>query len=457
MSAVPPGVPGGVLGAAEPDPVRGVVALLCAACDFPPEPAGDTAVTTSGFARRRHYYGSIRPVNTATSDLEDEHLQVLLQATGRRTITDALHWIAEGRSLRGRRDRLLVALVAATDRQLPRSVESLRAVSRKALNSTLDTSADLLETSTVIPPHRYQRALADVADRTTGTSLSNITVEAVGAAQSENSLVIEALALTAGLSYRDLHERANVRGTTLPGESRKPWSASQVRAAFEVIDEVVQGTGAAQLSIAVAARPIELLLPGTTGWDAIEALRTGGVSYGTLLAQRDVGSAWGAHRNRTNNEVSRLMVRNLLEALDGRGVTYWSIEGAGNVSKAYLTDKAMTSGNKLGQVTVVTRGSDGAGSLAVLVAVARDGGTARKSAGTILKLREVLKLPGAAVLIGTGWANRGESDDLVRAFKGRVFNEQSLEDLAELAAERAGLSDPSVTLPALPAPSPEDA
>lgn len=396
-------------------------------------------------------------MHPATPDLEDEQVQVLLQATGRPTVTDALHWIAERRQIRGRRDRLLGALVAAFELQLPQSVEALRVISRRALNSTLDTSADLLATSTITPPHRYQQALAAIADRTTGTTLSNITVEAVGAAQNENSLAIEALALTAGLSYRDLCDRASARGTTLPGESQKPWKHSQVRVAFEVIDQVVQGTGTAQLNGAVAARPLELLLPGTTGWEAIEALRTGGVSYGTLLAQRDVGSAWGAHRNRTNNEVSRLMVCNLLDALDSRGVTYWSTEGSAPVSKPYLASKARSFGEKPGQLTVVTRGADGAGSLAVLVAVARDGGTARKSAATVLKLREVLNIPGAAVLVGTGWASRGESDDLVRAFKGRVFNEQSLDDLAELAAERAGVSDPPATLPASPELSTEDA
>jgi len=400
-------------------------------------------------------------MQSAPPEFDVEHLQALFDATGRTTVSDALHWIAEQRQLRGRQDRLLIALVAATESGLPQSAAALRVASRQALNSTLDTSADLLATSTITPPHQYQQALAAIVDRTTGGSLSTITVDAVGAAQNENPLVVEALALTAGLSYRDLQDRARARGTTLPGGSRQAWQHAQIRVAFEVINEVVQGIGTPQLEGAVAARPLELLLPKATGWEAIEALRSGGVSYGTLLAQRDVGSAWGAHRNRTNNEVSRLMVRHLLDALDSHGVAYWSTEGQTPMKKQYLADKAVSSGETPGQLTVVTRGSDGQGTLAVIVAVARDGGSARKSAATVLKLRNHLKLPGAAVLIGTGWAGRSESDALVRTFKGRIFNEHSLEDLAELAAElaaeRAALSDPPATLPASPAPSPEDA
>ena len=43
-------------------------------------------------------------------------------------------------------------------------------------------------------------------------------------------------------------------------------------------------------------------------------------------------------------------------------------------------------------------------------------------------------VPAVLVLFGTGWADRGESDDLVRAYGGRLYTEQTLDGLASLAA-----------------------
>lgn len=331
---------------------------------------------------------------------------------------------------------LLSALVAAVDAALPGAVSALREASRDALSSTLDTSADLLSTDTIVPPHRYDQALAEVAACTPGASLEHVTADAVGAAQAANSDVVETLGLVAGLSWRDLRDRAAVRGVPLPTKATGPWSNSQVRTVFELVDEVVTGRAEPQLLGAVASRPIELLLGlQGSGWAAVEAFRMGRVTYGTLLAQRDVGSAWSAHRNRTNAEISRLMVVRLLEALDAAGVSYWSTDGAKPVPKKFLAGKAVKQGRTLGQLSVVTRDSSGNARYAVLIAVARDGGTARRSAATVLKLPGDLILPGVAVLLGTGWSERGESDDLVRAFAGRVYTERSLSDLAAMAAE----------------------
>lgn len=339
---------------------------------------------------------------------------------------------------------LLTALVAAVDAALPEAVPALREASRDALSSTLDTSADLLSTDTIVAPYRYDHALAEVAGCTTMGSLVGITPDAVGAAQAANTDVVEALGLVAGMSWRDLRDRAAARGVPLPGQATGPWSSSQTRAVFDLVDEVVTGRVQPQLVEAVASRPIELLLGlQGSGWAAVENFRTSRVTYGTLLAQRDVGSAWSAHRNRTNNEISRLMVLRLLEALDVADVPYWSTDGAKPVPKKFLAGKAVRQGRTLGQLSVVTRDLAGRPRYAVLIAVARDGGTARKSAATVLKLRTDLVLPGVAVLLGTGWSGRSESDDLVRAFEGRIYNERTLPDLASMAAT---LTDPAGTI-----------
>ncbi len=358
-----------------------------------------------------------------------------MDATGRPDLIDALHWIAEGRPVKGTINSLLGALVEASKRGHRGADAALRFASRAALRSDIDTSADLLATDAIVPPDRYMNALAAVASRTTSQTLSTISAEAVGAAQAANPLVMEALSLVAGLSWRDLRERCEISGVPLPPQSDRPWSSSQIRAAFAVIDEIVTGQAKPQLPEAVAARPIELLIGAKRSWDDVEAFRIGGVTYGTLLAQRDVGSAWSAHRNRTNGEISRLMVERLLAALTTAGVEHWSTEGPNLIPRAELAQQAVHRGRAPGQLSVVTRDATGKPKYAVLVTVARDGGTARKTGATLLRLPDMFSISAAAVLVGRGWADRGESDDLVRAFGGRIYTERSLGSFVALAAE----------------------
>lgn len=368
------------------------------------------------------------------TDFPSEHKETLISATGRSDLVDALHWIAEKRTLSPKVDgsRVLVAVVAAADVALPGSDAALRTVVRSTLQSTFDTSADLVLTNSVVPPHSYQAALANVATRTVSGTLADVGPGAVFAAQVDDSLVIEALALSAGLSWRDLQDRCRSRGKILPGESDGLWNPDQVTSAFGVIDDVVHGRIEPQLVGAVAARPLELLLDGSTGWGEIERLRTSGVSYGTLLAQRDVGSAWSAHRNRSNSEISKLMVRRVLAALDKQGVEYWSTEGDAPVKRTFLGRQVCVTGKPPGQLSIVTRQANGQPGYAILAAIARDGGTARKTGATLLKLSTRFSSAAVLVLVGTGWADRGESDDLVRAYGGRLYTEHTLGELAHL-------------------------
>lgn len=370
------------------------------------------------------------------ASVSDEQVALLLDVTGRNNVGDALHWIAEGRPVAGGLTTpLLAALVCCSEMGMAKAEDALRAASRLSLTSKLDTSADLLAVDSIAKPNEYEQALAEVAGRTATGSLADINVNAVTSAQSHNPLVMETLGLVAGLSWRDLRDRSEGRQVPLPGESSGPWKRSQIASAFAIVDEVVTGRVEAQLAEAVAARPVELLLTNATGWAQVETQRTGGVSYGTLLAQRDVGSAWSAHRNRTNAELSRLLVVRLLDALDEAGIGYWSTEGENPVTRKFLTEKAVHKGRKSpGQLSAVTRAASGEPNYAVLVSIARDGGTARKTASTFLGLPGILTLPGILMLVGTGWAARSETDQLVRAFRGRVFTEKSLSALALLAA-----------------------
>jgi hypothetical protein len=66
----------------------------------------------------------------------------------------------------------------------------------------------------------------------------------------------------------------------------------------------------------------------------------------------------------------------------------------------------------------------------VIFATARDGGTARTSAGRTLPAAEAVRIPVALVLSGPGWAERNETAALATAFDGRIFSERYLDRLA---------------------------
>ncbi len=162
-----------------------------------------------------------------------------------------------------------------------------------------------------------------------------------------------------------------------------------------------------------------------------------GVPYEVLLTQRAVGGAWLAHRNSTATLLGPIMGAQLCERLDHRGVAYWrSTALGGDVSKRQL-GKLIGRDGEAAQVGLVTRADDEQPSLAVAIAVARDGGTARKTAGKLLQLPGHLRVPAAVVLLGPGWAERGETAELVPSFGGRVFTERTLDELAELAEQLA--------------------
>ena len=373
----------------------------------------------------------------------------LKTATGRKDAADALAWIAARRA-RSRpvpADRLLQALITMAAASPGVSGEALRKVVRRATSSALDTSADLLNVDSVRRPSEYEEALMVLSSFTPTGKLTDLTIDALSVAVTLNDLVIESLGLVAALSWRDLRERAAQRGVTLPGRSDGQWDLRQLQIVLDIVDEIVKGTGAPGLPGAIAARPVELLAPDAPqfGWEAIQHYLDEGVSYGTLLAQRDVGSAWGAHRNRTSSAVSGLVTEQILQELTKAGITYWSIEGHGEstVSRALLNRYAAGEGSAPGQLTTVTRTVKGAPALAVLVAAARDGGTARKTSATLLPVPEQLLVPAAVVLVGAGWSNRGETDALVRAFDGRVFTESRIGELAALSQEAAEVVRPS--------------
>ena len=175
-------------------------------------------------------------------------------------------------------------------------------------------------------------------------------------------------------------------------------------------------TQAAQLEGAASARPIELMFGESeeVGWDAVSNLLHDGVGYETLLAQRAVGGAWLSHRQATAGHIPALIADEVCTAMEGAGLQLRRGAGVGGgTSKPGLRDLL---GGEPGQVGIVVVSNRGEPRLAIAISVARDGGTARKSGGRLRMLPAQFDAPAAVLLIGHGWAERGESLELIRAF-----------------------------------------
>lgn len=369
---------------------------------------------------------------------DDTNSATVLRATGRADLSDALAWICEGRRLTRavRTDELMAALAGLVDSAEAGADSALREIARSALLSTVDPSADLLGVENIIQPSVYRAALDEISRYTSSGTLADVTAEAVAFAQDRNPFVLATLGLVAGLSWRDLRDRVASLPSSpgMPSSPDGPWSQDQVAAALQVIGRIVDGLESAQLRGATPARPIELMLDGGagSGWKAVADLCRRGVGYETLLAQRAVGSAWLSHRQATTGLLPALIVEDICVALNVAGLAHRrGTAVGGDTSKAGLRDLLQ---GEPGQVGVVVVSDAGEPRLAVAVSVARDGGTARKNGGRLRVLPTQLDVPTAVVLIGPGWADRGESLELVRSFGGRVFTERSIEDLVAVAA-----------------------
>jgi hypothetical protein len=387
--------------------------------------------------------------------------QQLQEITRRSTTADALAWISEGRSIARPFElaALLNALAAvadeATDSHLAELADrALNLVCRAEVRSELDPSTEVLALETIPRPAQYRAALEALAARTASRTLCDVTLAAVGGAQGDDPHVMSTLCAVAGLSYRDLKSRtAPIR---LPGHAAGRWQHEQLQAAFAVIDKIVKGSVASSTAAARPMRPVEHLLPDVDdpdrqedrrlGWTLVEDLRAHGVPFEVFLTQRVVGSSWGAHRNSTSNLVQGEVTTALCDLLAERGVQFDRLSrnaasrellarvGAGP-AEAGEGDEEQNEG---GQVTVLIHNDEGFAH-AIVVSVARDGGTASKSGAKLTLVPARLGIPSSVVLVGPGWAQRNETSDLVRAFSGRVYTERTLASLVSMLEAAAQL------------------
>jgi hypothetical protein len=368
---------------------------------------------------------------TASSHSGEDPLFV---ATGRTSLDEAVAWIAEDHPLASGTDTnaVLQALVS-----LPQSImyreRAIQRLARENSRSTLDTASVLFGIEGVVAPTAYRKALDVLAWKSPSKTLQGLTPHSVAAAQHADGRVMETLALMAGLSYRDLHERL---GSLLPKDPPSIWSSAQIAGAFAVIDSIVRGNEPCGFAGARAARPIELIFPHSAsasndeGWTTLERLRCGATTYELLLAQRAVGSAWLAHRNRTSGLISGFLAARVCELLAGRGLEYRRSQLVGGTESEATIEHFAGIAKQIGVVVLDHKHGAIAG---VSFSVARDGGTARKTAGRLKDLRRA-RIPIYLVLAGRGWASRNETAELATTFDGRLYADHHLERLVEALA-----------------------
>lgn len=357
--------------------------------------------------------------------LTDDDSQYLREVTARKTVEDAVAWISEGRSLRGESSRrLLGVLNSAVQMDLSGAEQAYRRIVRELLASDLDTSAKIQAEDDVITPEECDAVLSCLVEHS-GGSLSKVRSGALRAAVDMHPHAIEVYLQVAGLTWREARERADTR---LPGSPDGRWTATQLSAVTRLVSASLSGEG---------QRPIESVSATASAWDVADKAQATGVSYGTLLAQRIAGGVWLAHRTRTAGFVRRSIAARVTADFETEGLLYWASVGerGDTVSVPYLSEQVAKNDSDVGQLAFVTRTKEYNPTAAVLLAVAHDGGTARKTAATLLAAPGALKVPAYLLLAGKGWAARNESGALFDTYEGRVYTDRSTKTMARDIAE----------------------
>lgn len=357
---------------------------------------------------------------------QQQHAAVILAETGREDLNDAIHWLAEGHPMPPETHwtRLLRALVNHVDADEDVGASALRRVTREAAKSDVDTARVLFDAGSLTGSAEFADALEELISRSDDGTLGGLTARGVLRAQHANSLAIETLCLTAGVSYGDAKEWF--------GPSGDVWSPGQVEALVEYLNQLVGGEIRSMIPESKAARAIELIETPEGGWALLEKLRTDGVPFELLLAQRSAGGVWLQHKNRTSSHANIAVAEFLCECLESAGVDFRRSSTLGGVARQRdLQEFSGVADKRVGVVAVDSRGKP---SFVVAFSAARDGGTARANGDGLLQIPRT-SLPFAVVLTGLGWTKRPETDRLAVRFDGMIFTERSIDDLVDCISE----------------------
>jgi hypothetical protein len=341
---------------------------------------------------------------------------------------EALSWLADDHPIELETDlHHLLRAVVLHGKGYVDQTGALRRLARLVAASDLDSATVLFDHEAILPASRFRQTLDRLASRCSGGTLGGITADAVIAAQRDDPFTLEALSFVAGLAYKELTERVS----DLPGNAAGPFGPSQLRRAFEALDAIIEDRLTTDLPGAVPARPIELMPRvglGKGGWEAVDALRVGGVPYELLLSQRAAGGAWLAHRNKTSTRLAPLLVDRLCSELQTRGLDFRRSTGLRGDTPPNTIRQLSGCDKQLGFVVLnpARRAAFG-----VIFSSARDSGTASKNAGRLRGMKRPHDLPIAVVVAGPGWSARNETAELAADFGGWLYSENSLPALAD--------------------------
>lgn len=343
----------------------------------------------------------------------------VLTATTRTEIRDALAWLAEDHPMPDETDwpALLQALIALGSTSDVLHGRALRRVTREATSSRLDTGRILFDADDIPSPIEFKQALDELVSRSSDGTLCGLTPRGVLNAQCANDRAIETLCYVAGVGYGDAKKWFAPNGA---------WDLARTQKLLSYVDDLVEERFTEAAPNTEPARAIELR--DGSGWNKLEALRTGGVPYEILLAQRAVGGAWLQHKNQTSKQANLVAANMVCQTLQARGVAFRRATSVGgNDKQVDLQEFSGVADKRVGVVVVDSRETAAFG---VVFSTANDGGTARANGDGLVRM-PLTDLPFALVLSGQGWALRPETDGLAKHFSGRLYTERTIEGLVD--------------------------
>lgn len=345
--------------------------------------------------------------------------EAIVAATGRTTLKDAIAWLAEDHPMPADTQwsallRALVTVVATTEVEN----RALRRVVRQATASDVDPAKVLFNVGSLAEPAKIAAAIDKLLARSADGTFGGLTPKGVLHASLDDEFAIECLCLAAGVAYRDIVQWFR-RGNS--------WQLEDVEAALDYMNSVIERRAVSPFPDAEPARGVEFLQGGGSGWTRADDLRRRGVPYELFLAQRAVGGAWLAHKNRTSSFPNIAAAEALCERLDRRNIDFRrSTNVGGSVKQGDLQTLSGVRDKRVGVVAMAGMQPR----YVIGFSTASNGGTARANGDGLLQI-PTTGLPFAFVLTGPGWTARTETDRLARKFAGRLFTDRTLDDLVD--------------------------
>ena len=355
-------------------------------------------------------------------DDDDRNAETIVDATGRKSLEDALAWLGEDHPMSAETEwpRLLQALVGIGPRGELRE-RALRRVTREATSSRLDTGRVLFDADKIPSSGVFRDALEALVKRSSNDTLGGLTARGVLRAQYAQPRAVETLCFAAGVGYGDAKKWFAPTGN---------WSEEGIEELLSYLDDLIEGRVEEVAPNTTPARAIELFEGG--GWKRVEELRTKGVPYEVLLAQRAVGGSWLQHKNQTSNRLNIVPASMVCDKLDERGIGYRRASTLdGTTKQGDLQELSGVADKRVGVVVVDSHERPAFG---IVFSTANDGGTARANGDGLVRI-PLGKLPFGLVLSGQGWAQRPETDGLAAHFGGRLFTERTVDDLVATIEE----------------------